>query len=307
MARGHQSRPSRATIVGVEWASTVEEQFAKAAGQDRMVLGDALSTALDRGRDVDVSVSFLPKADTEVHCDVKIRSLINEADDVVGAIMCVIDVTEDLKLREELKRRARYDLLTGCLNHASVMSVLADRLAAELPGLTVALFVDLDEFKAINDHYGHAAGDRVLRQTADDLRRFAHDDERVGRLGGDEFLVVLHTADDPRALRGIANRVTQALDHRIRWKGSWISPGASIGLSYARAGSGVSAERLVGAADDAMYASKRGGRAPVVTDAASAQSAQLIEREKAHGLAARAGRPTRRHPLISRRVATRRG
>jgi diguanylate cyclase (GGDEF)-like protein/PAS domain S-box-containing protein len=257
-----------ASIVGVDWASTAEEQFAKAAGPHRDILLNTLSSVLAWGRDSDLSVSFLPKADTEVHCDVKMRALINEANDVVGAIVCVIDVTEDLKLREELRRRARYDLLTGCLNHASVMAELADRLAARSPyGLTVALFIDLDEFKTINDHYGHAAGDHVLQRIADDLCRFAHGDDLVGRLGGDEFLVVLQTPDDTPALTRIADDVTKALDHRIRWESDWISPGASIGLAYARAGSGVTADRLVRAADHAMYASKRGTRTPVITNA----------------------------------------
>ena len=259
-----------AAIVGVAWASTVEEQFATAVVQDREKLLNAVSTVLGLGRDVDMSITFVPKPDTDVHCDVNLRALINEAGEVVGAIVCVTDVTEDLKLREELKERARYDLLTGCLNHASVMSELTERLAATRPdGLTVALFIDLDEFKAINDRYGHAAGDHVLKNVADDLHEVVHNDDLLGRLGGDEFLMVLHAPDDPRALTGIANQVTEALGHSIRWEGDWISPDASIGLSYARAGSGVSAERLVRAADAAMYTSKRGGGTLVFTDAAS--------------------------------------
>jgi diguanylate cyclase (GGDEF)-like protein len=148
------------------------------------------------------------------------------------------------------------------------MSELAERLASTTDGLTVALFIDLDEFKAINDRYGHAAGDDVLRQVADELREVAHPGDLVGRLGGDEFLVVLHCADR-RGLAPLANRVTDALDHDVRWENSWISPGASVGLSYACAASGLSAERLVRAADSAMYASKRGGGQPVFTDAGS--------------------------------------
>jgi diguanylate cyclase (GGDEF)-like protein/PAS domain S-box-containing protein len=257
-----------ATIVGVGGAATVEEQFATAAGTDRATLLDAVSTVIEKGRDVDVNVSFRPTADTEVHCEVNLRALINQANQVVGAIVCVTDVTEDLMLRKELEDQARYDLLTGCLNHASVMSELADRLAGTTDGLTVALFIDLDQFKAINDRYGHAAGDDVLRQVADELREVAHPGDLVGRLGGDEFLVVLHCADR-HGLAPIANRVTDALDHEVRWEDSWISPGASMGLAYACAGSGLSAERLVRAADSAMYASKRGGRRPVFTDARS--------------------------------------
>ena len=261
-----------AAIVGIEWAGTVEEQFATATGDSRERLLDSLATVLNHGSDIDLSVSFLPKANGDVHCDVKMRALINQANEVVGAIICVIDVTEELKLREELRKRARYDLLTGCLNHASVMSELADRLSANAPGWTVALFIDLDGFKAINDHYGHAAGDHILRQVADDLHQVARDDDLVGRLGGDEFLLVMQTAEDPVALSGIANRVTEALSRRIQWEGDWISPGASIGLSYARAGADVSAERLVRAADAAMYASKRGGRTPVFADAGAVRT-----------------------------------
>ena len=262
-----------AAIVGVEWATTVDEQFATAIGKDRERLQHTLSTVLSHGLDIDLSVSFVPKVDTEVHCDVKVRALINEANAVVGAIVCVIDVTEDLKLREELKERARFDLLTGCLNHASVMSELTDRLAASTPpGLTVALFIDLDDFKAINDRYGHAAGDHVLQHIAYDLRRWAHEDDLVGRLGGDEFLVVMQTPDDQVALTDIANQAADALDARIRWENGWISPGASVGLSYARANSGITAERLVSAADGAMYASKRGRRTPVVTNAGPART-----------------------------------
>jgi diguanylate cyclase (GGDEF)-like protein/PAS domain S-box-containing protein len=270
-----------AAIVGVEWASTAEEQFATAIGQDRALLLNTLSTVLHEGRDTDLSVTFRAKADTDLNCDVKMRALVNAANEVVGAIVCVIDVTEDLKLREELKRRARYDLLTGCLNHASIVSELVDRLAAGAPGLTVAVFIDLDEFKTINDQYGHAAGDHVLRQIADGLHRVSRDNDLVGRLGGDEFLLVLQTADDPRALTGIVNRLTGALNRRISWENDWISPGVSIGLSYAQAGSGVTAERLVRAADAAMYATKRGKGPPVVTNAATGSGYPTTEPEGA--------------------------
>jgi diguanylate cyclase (GGDEF)-like protein len=109
----------------------------------------------------------------------------------------------------------------------------------------------------------------VLRQIADGLHQVAGDSDLVGRLGGDEFLLVLQTPDDRLALMGIVNQVTEALNHRISWENEWISPGVSIGLSYARAGSGVTAARLVRAADGAMYATKRGKGTPVVTDAAS--------------------------------------
>lgn len=266
-----------AAIVGVDWATTLDEQFASAVGDGREVLRGAVTAVLQGGRDQDVSVSFNPPragqpGDRTVHCDVSLRAVINEAGEVVGAIVCVTDTTEDIKLREELRDQARYDLLTGCLNHASVMQELAERLpTAREAELTVAVFIDLDDFKGINDRHGHAAGDHVLRQVAHRLHDVASGDDLVGRLGGDEFLVVMRTAEDPRALSRITGLLAAALDRGIQWEHGWIAPGASVGLAFAPAGCGLSADALVSSADAAMYESKRTGGTPVIVEAHSAQ------------------------------------
>jgi diguanylate cyclase (GGDEF)-like protein/PAS domain S-box-containing protein len=259
-----------ATIVGVSFAKTVEEQFATAVSEDRQTLLDGIATALRQGRDIDLTVSFRPKPDTTVHCDVSLRALVNDSSEVVGAIACISDVTEDLKLREELRERATYDLLTGCLNHAAVMSELAERLSAPSGELTVALFIDVDDFKGINDRYGHAAGDHVLRHVAHRLRAVADDGDLVGRLGGDEFLMVTR-CPDASGLADIANRVAPALGEDVEWRGERIFHRASIGLAYTPAGSAVTADRLVSSADAAMYESKRRGAAPMFVDAAEAE------------------------------------
>jgi diguanylate cyclase (GGDEF)-like protein/PAS domain S-box-containing protein len=256
-----------AAIVGVDRAGTADEQFSTAIGDGRDVLRAAVSTVLTQGRDQDVSVSFAPRPGVIVHCEVSLRALADEAGQTVGAIVCVVDTTEDQMLREELQHRARYDQLTGCLNHASVMAELAERLPAAGPDqFTVALFIDLNDFKGINDRHGHAAGDHVLRHIADELQEIAHGDDLVGRLGGDEFLVVMRTGTDRALLARIARRVTAALDHAIAWEGEWIVPAASVGVAYARPGAGVSPDTLVSAADAAMYESKRDSR-PVLTEA----------------------------------------
>jgi diguanylate cyclase (GGDEF)-like protein len=175
-------------------------------------------------------------------------------------------MTEDFKLREELRERALYDLPTGCLNHASVMAAVADRLPPPANERTAALFLDLDEFKETNDRYGHAAGDVVLRAVADRLRAVARDGDVVGRLGGDEFLLVMRTAADRSAAARIASRVSRAVNRAVPWGDGEIPVSASVGVSSAAAGSTATADNLVSAADSAMYESKRRGSGPVVAE-----------------------------------------
>src|SRR6185369_15822747 len=130
-----------------------------------------------------------------------LRALTGDDGQVSGAIGCLTDITEDVQVREELEQRVRRDPLTGCLNHASTVAELR-RLLAEPHDRSheVIAFVDLDDFKGINDRYGHLAGDRVLQHVATRLWTVAGEEGLVGRLGGDEFLVVVRTAKSPNAL-----------------------------------------------------------------------------------------------------------
>jgi PAS domain-containing protein len=103
------------------------------------------------------------------------------------------DVTQSRRTQERLRRLAHRDRLTGLLNRAATESALQQRLEdAAHDGLRVhVMFVDLDGFKAVNDRLGHAAGDRVLQESAQRLRGVLRDEDVLGRFGGDEFVVVL--------------------------------------------------------------------------------------------------------------------
>ena len=108
---------------------------------------------------------------------------------VPGALCCFTDITESARLREELRAKASFDMLTGCHNRATVMGFLSEHLAAGQKA--AAIFVDLDNFKPINDEFGHETGDELLIHIARRLQGIGDSRGMTGRLGGDEFLIVV--------------------------------------------------------------------------------------------------------------------
>jgi len=153
--------------------------------------------------------------------------------------------------QDELRRQANTDALTGLPNRASITGALDDALAHQRASV---MFVDLDGFKEVNDRLGHERGDAVLVEAADRIATSLGRSGRVGRLGGDEFLVVLPT-HTPQQLIAIADRILLSLSEP--WtEGGAIS--ASIGIATARGHE--TADHLLDRADGAMYDAKNCGR-----------------------------------------------
>ncbi|MET0422987.1 MAG: GGDEF domain-containing protein, partial [Actinoplanes sp.] len=168
--------------------------------------------------------------------------------------------------RRRLHHQAYHDPLTGLANRALFRERLVQALDAhEKQGTPVALlFADLDDFKLINDGFGHAMGDRVLRAIADRLRQSVAGDgiggggDLVARLGGDEFAVILvHRAAEAEP---IGHRILAALREPFFIDGHRIGVGASIGLVAPEPGEPLTADALLRRADAAMYSSKRRGK-----------------------------------------------
>ncbi|HET9051180.1 MAG TPA: EAL domain-containing protein [Candidatus Dormibacteraeota bacterium] len=180
----------------------------------------------------------------------------------IGAVIAHTDVT-DRKARElQVAANALQDPLTGLPNREVVLDRLrhataGGRRRAEATGV---LFVDLDEFKAVNDTHGHEAGDIVLRTVADRLRAAVRPGDTVARLGGDEFVVLCHGVADATEASELARRLLDVIAAPVDLHGSSVVVHASIGGTMARRGSAV-AEDLVGEADAAMYRAKQLGRA----------------------------------------------
>jgi diguanylate cyclase (GGDEF)-like protein/PAS domain S-box-containing protein len=242
-------------LVGNGTARTALEEFAHVVADDRDALAGALATVLT-GPDVDLQVALEHPTAGLRHCDVRLRALSNRAGDgVIGAILCVADVTEERRHQVEIERRAAYDGLTDLLNRTSVFSALRTKLTAVDKGLAV-VFIDLDRFKPINDKYGHAVGDRVLQVVAERLRGAAREDDLVGRTGGDEFLVVCPTMPSLAAARRLGERVATAVQQPLEIGDVMLEPSCSVGVAFTR-DPAEDVDALVARADAAMYASKR--------------------------------------------------
>jgi diguanylate cyclase (GGDEF)-like protein len=197
-----------------------------------------------------------------------LRALMRSSGEVSGAITCVLDITDSARARQELERRATFDPLTHCHNRASVLSTLEHELAREDSTNTGVVYVDLDQFKPVNDRLGHAAGDELLVQVAERLKLASRDSDVVGRLGGDEFLVVLRDIPGQEVAMRAADRICETLCGTFELTCGAAELRASVGVACSN-GERVSSEELVKRADGAMYQSKEHGDCvPVLAQAA---------------------------------------
>jgi len=175
---------------------------------------------------------------------------------VPGLLVAILDVTKRVRAEERVAHLAMHDALTGLANRMQFHRAL-DQALAEPQGPWTALFcLDLDGFKPVNDTFGHAAGDAVLRLVADRLRSAVPGADLVARLGGDEFAVIHRSdADD---LAETAERLVATMRAPFQVDGALVGIGVSIGL--ARLEPGEDADRLMARADAALYAAKAAGR-----------------------------------------------
>jgi diguanylate cyclase (GGDEF)-like protein/PAS domain S-box-containing protein len=186
------------------------------------------------------------------------------SDPVIGGVLLNLrDVSERLALERELRHQAFHDTLTGLANRALFEDRLTHALArARRGGTQVAvLFVDLDDFKTVNDSLGHAAGDELLRTIAGRLEGTLRAQDTAARLGGDEFAALLEDVTGEAEALEIAERVRQALEPAATIGTRELIPSASIGVACPVAD--ATAEEVLRNADLAMYAAKDRGKARV--------------------------------------------
>lgn len=187
----------------------------------------------------------------------------NSAGEVTGAVGTVWDVTARKTLERELTYRAHHDALTGLENRSYFRERVehalslhpADRSDTHRPAV---LFIDLDDFKTVNDSLGHEFGDRLLKRIASRLREAARPADTVARLGGDEFAVLLDRVPGVEECVAVAQRAVMLLSEPFELDGHALRVGASIGI--ARAYPADTADDLLRNADLAMYRAKHGGK-----------------------------------------------
>ena len=193
---------------------------------------------------------------------------------VGGVVLTARDVTERKALQDQVAHQAMHDSLTGLPNRV----LFADRLghalarAARSGANSAVLYIDLDEFKAINDAMGHVAGDQLLRIVSERLQSLLRWSDTLCRLGGDEFAILLEETDLETA-RSVGHRILDVLGTDIVVGGSPVRTSASVGVAVSGLDQVLSSDQILSAADGAMYVAKRSGRNRVVAYDAEMQIA----------------------------------
>jgi diguanylate cyclase (GGDEF)-like protein/PAS domain S-box-containing protein len=228
--------------------SEIENPLLRCLREDKVVHFGEHSVLVNRlGQEIAIQDSAAPIRDREGR--------------TVGAVVVFRDVTKERRLKRALSFQASHDALTGLINRREFDSRLQAALqgARDGEGPHALLYVDLDQFKVVNDTCGHPAGDRLLRDVTALLQQHVRSADVIARLGGDEFGILVQHCSIEQAAR-IAEGIREAVrDYRFSWEQNVASIGASIGVVDITSGSD-SVAALLSAADIACYAAKDSGR-----------------------------------------------
>ena len=179
---------------------------------------------------------------------------------IVGRVYSFRDVTDRKLLEEELAYRAFHDSLTRLANKALFQDRLEHALArmARTDSHLAVLFLDLDDFKTVNDSLGHGEGDQLLRRVATTLHDVLRSSDTAARLGGDEFAVLIEDVSSPEAVTDMAQRILESLRKPVRLATKTLSAACSLGIAFDE--EGITSEQLLRNADIAMYQAKKKGK-----------------------------------------------
>jgi diguanylate cyclase (GGDEF)-like protein/PAS domain S-box-containing protein len=252
-------------IVGVPPQTSIQEQMSNVRQEDLPALSAALTEAFAcksvDGVEIRLRVptgESPPVTMQDRVCLLGLRPLTDGSGVVNGAVGCLSDVTDRAVLHQELEIRAAVDELTSCFNRAATIELVDRTVNAQHDGLGRAVvFVDLDGLKAVNDELGHSAGDRLLVAAADRIRSALGNGDIVGRLGGDEFLVVCPRVVSSAQAMETAKRISAALTTSLTIAADEVQLRASIGVVWTM--EALDTDSLIARADSAMYESKRLG------------------------------------------------
>ena len=177
-----------------------------------------------------------------------------------GTVVLVEDITQRKDAEARISHLARYDELTELPNRVNFRDEIGRLLAIQQGAeqLSALLFIDLDQFKQVNDTLGHPCGDQLLCAVADRLREMLRPEDFVARFGGDEFVVFQQNIQSPEDAAGLARRIVDRLSERYKIDNHLVEIGASVGIAMTAVG--VSADTLLKNADMALYRAKADGR-----------------------------------------------
>jgi diguanylate cyclase (GGDEF)-like protein/PAS domain S-box-containing protein len=241
----------------------LEEAFRLACQQTRTPLANPVTACLQQREEVNLQreAVLLARDGSEYAIEDSAAPIINDEGTLLGAVMVFYDVTEQRRLSGEMSYRARHDTLTGLVNRSEFEGRLCNILgeARRNDVQHALLYLDLDQFKIVNDSCGHSAGDELLLQVTGLFKAAVRSRDTVARLGGDEFAIILERCPPPQAERIAQNICEQIRQQRFVRGEHGFRLGVSIGL-VAVHGDWPSTSALMQAADTACYAAKEAGR-----------------------------------------------
>jgi diguanylate cyclase (GGDEF)-like protein/PAS domain S-box-containing protein len=242
-------------VVGLRWSALIHPDDAQTsrAQLTKVLAGGRAATA-----NFECRVGHTDGSWREV--DTIMTNLLEDPD-VAGIVLNSRDVTDRRSLERELNRQAFHDSLTGLANRALFLDRVAHALdlANREAGPVAVLFLDIDDFKMVNDSLGHPAGDELLVAVAERLKASTRPGDTIARIGGDEFALLLESGRMPEAAHVVARRVVEALKTPIRMGADDISVRASIGIALGQPPDD-GPDDLLRNADLAMYMAKHNGK-----------------------------------------------
>ncbi len=268
-AEGHIDYVNSAAeaLLGQTFDQVVGKSFAQVASlvdeTDRRSLGDPVRKALATGGRVTMgrrAVLVPSSSSPERSVEISVTPLKSDSKETLGLVLVMHDTSELRGLTRQMTYQASHDALTGLVNRREFERRLREAMDAAQTGDAVhaLCYLDLDRFKVVNDTCGHTAGDNMLREVASIIKDAVRDSDTAGRIGGDEFALLLIGCPLEKA-RQIADDVVRAIgDYRFVWKDKIFNIGVSIGLVEIGRGGG-SIEDLMGSADSACYVAKKQG------------------------------------------------
>ena len=230
---------------------------------DRRSLGDPVRMALTAGGRVSMgrrAVLVPVGGGVERSVELSVSPLISDARAALGLVLVLHDTSELRGLARQMTYQASHDALTGLVNRREFERRLQEAMESAQTGdaAHALCYLDLDRFKVVNDTCGHTAGDNMLREVASIIKEAVRDSDTVGRIGGDEFALLLVGCPLEKA-RQLADDVVRSVsDYRFVWKDKIFNIGVSIGLVEIGRGGGA-IEDLMNSADSACYVAKKQG------------------------------------------------
>jgi diguanylate cyclase (GGDEF)-like protein/PAS domain S-box-containing protein len=245
-----------------DWAGRSLVDLVSSDDRDAVAAEFARAVALSRGSMVQFEASLVRVDGQRCRMEATIANLLG-GDAVDGLVATFRDVTEQRNLERQLSHRAFHDELTGLANRALFLDRMDHALRVSRPELdpVVVLFVDLDDFKSVNDALGHGVGDQMLRSIADRIRQVAGSGDTPARLGGDEFALLLEDRGGVDRAIDVAERLLESLRAPVTLAGYDLTVLASVGVAVAAPG--MTTAGLLRDADIAMYEAKRAGKSQI--------------------------------------------